>query len=527
MRVIVADDEEIIRTGVVELIPWERLGYEVVGDAEDGEDALALIHELRPDVVITDIKMPFLTGIDLLREIRTMPEPPYTILLTGYDEFKFAQEAVNNGAYAYLLKPIEPAELEKILSDIKADYDKKQAVRGYLKELSTESCFKKQLFGLSEADEIARVLREYGFEPEELFFSALIFEIDDYERLSQAEYTNWIESAKALMFEAIRSESGRGSRTVISENRGFAFTIVTWEEDREKLKHSNAQLVQAIRRQIAGKDISLTVAAGGICAGTKQIRTSYEEAIKALSMKFIVGQNRDIFFDDFADRIEQQKDETLDIGDIAGRLSFESREAVTASFDRIIDGIRQKGAYSALYLQLVITNIYIGALQMLRKAEVDVEKTFGNPLRKYEAVLQHETVEERVSGLKALILEMYAVVESSRQNAFSGAIAQAEAYIIDRFSEKGLSLTDVTRHIAASQAHFCVEFKKKTGETFVDYLTRIRMEKARELLTLSDRKVYEIAEMVGYDNATYFSTLFKKHYGISPSEFKNAPFRAD
>lgn len=527
MRVIVADDEEIIRTGVVELIPWERFGYEVVGDAEDGEDALALIQELRPDVVITDIKMPFLTGIDLLKEIKKMPEPPYTILLTGYDEFKFAQEAVNNGAYAYLLKPIEPAELEKILSDIKADYDKKQTTKGYLKELSTEACFKKQLFGLSEPDDIARVLREYGFEPEGLVFSALIFEIDDYERLSQAEYSDWIESAKALMFEAIRSEGGRDSHTVIAENRGFTFTIVTWEEDRKSLKASNACMVQAIRRQIADKDISLTVAAGGIYAATKHIRTSYEEAIQALSMKFIVGQNRDIFFDDFKDRIEQQKDETLDIEDIAGRLSFESREAVTASFDRIIDGIRQKGAYSALYLQLVITNIYICALQMLRKAEVDVEKTFGNPLRKYETVLQHETVEERVSGLKALILEMYAIIESGRQNAFSGAIAQAEAYIMDHFSDKDLSLSDVTKHIAASQAHFCVEFKKKTGETFIDYLTRIRMEKARELLTLSDRKVYEVSEMVGYDNATYFSTLFKKYYNVSPTELKNALKRVD
>ncbi len=520
MRVIVADDEEIIRTGVVELIPWERLGYEVAGDAEDGEDALALIRETKPDVVITDIKMPFLTGIDLLKEIRKMPEPPYTILLTGYDEFKFAQEAVNNGAYAYLLKPIEPAELEKILLDIKEDYEKKQAVRGYLKELSTESGFKRQLFGLSESDEIERLLREYGVDPGTLFFSVMIFEIDDSTRHAQSEGADQVERAKAIMFEAIRGENGGNSRAVIAENRGFMFTIVTWDDDRDKLKAANAQMAQAVRQRIEGTGISLTMAAGSVYSGTGDIRTSYEEAIKALSVKFLAGQNQDLYFESFADSISQQENEIFDIEDIAGRLSFESREALTASFDRIMDGIRRKGAYSALYLQLVITNIYICALQTLRKAEVDVERTFGNPLRRYEAVLQHETVDERVDGMKALILEMYAAIENSRRNAFSGAIAQAEAYILEHFSDKELSLSDVTKHIAASQAHFCVEFKKKTGETFVDYLTRIRMEKARELLTLSDRKVYEISEMVGYDNATYFSTLFRKHFGVSPSELK-------
>ncbi len=522
MRVVVADDEEIIRTGLVELIPWESLGYEVVGDAEDGEDAIALIRETKPDVVITDIKMPFLTGLDLLREIRRIPEPPYTILLTGYDEFKFAQEAVNNGAYAYLLKPIEPVELEKILTNIKADFEKKQRIKSSLKELNTESSVKRQLYGLSETDDIARELRENGFEPDRLIFGTLIFEIDGYKRLAQAADTQWAESAKALIFDAIRDESGTGLRTMIAEERGFAFVVVTGDEDAQKLKADNERLIRAIRHKCADKGIDLTAAAGRLYAGTTHIRSSYEEAIQALSMKFLIGQNRNIFFDDFADRIKRQKEEAFDIEDIAGRLSFESREAVNASFDCIIDGIRKKGAYSALYLQLIITNIYICALQTMRKAQVDVDKTFGNPLRRFEAVLQHETVEERVEDLKAIILEMYAMIENSRQNAFSGAIAQAELYIIGHFSDKDLSLTDVTKHIAASQAHFCVEFKKKTGETFIDYLTRIRMEKARELLMLGGRKVYEVSEMVGYDNATYFSTLFKKQFGISPSEFKAA-----
>ena len=520
MKVIVADDEEIIRTGIVELINWDSLGYEVVGEAEDGEEALSLIREWHPDVVIADIKMPFVTGLGLLKEIKDWPEPPHTILLTGYEEFKFAQEAVNNGAYAYLLKPVQPEDLEKILAKIKADHEKKQAVKGYLMELKTESGIKKQLFGLGNADDISSLFRENGYDLDTLHFNVLIIEIDDYTRLSQSEHSDWIKSVKTLMFEMIRNESGRAKRTVIAENRGFTFTVVSWETDRDKLKAYNAQIIQAIRTHTAEKNISLTVAAGGMYCGTRHIRTSYEEAIQALSLKFIVGQNRDIFFEDFTDRIEMQRNLVFDVEDISVRLSFETREAVASSFDRLINNIKEKGAFSALYIQLIITNIYICALQMLRRAEVDVEKAFGNPLHKYEIVLQHETVEERVDGLKKLVLEMYDVIENSRMNAFSGVIAQAETYIMDNYGRRTLSLGEVIKHIGMSQGYFCAEFKKKTGETFVDYLTRVRMEKARELLTLSDRKVYEISELVGYDNATYFSTLFKKQYGVSPSEFK-------
>ena len=235
MRVVIADDEEIIRMGIVELIPWNQLDCEVIGQAEDGEEALTLIEEYKPEIVITDIKMPFITGLELLKKIKDKYEPLYTILLTGYDEFKFAQEAVNNGAYAYLLKPVDPDELVQILTEIKANHEKKSAAKSLVKELRTEMSLKKALYGLENTEEIRELLSEYGFQDENLFFSTFIFEIDDYILLSRTEYADWIKSVKTFIYYVIKNETGMGAHSVIAENNGFTFISIVWEDNMKQL----------------------------------------------------------------------------------------------------------------------------------------------------------------------------------------------------------------------------------------------------------------------------------------------------
>ena len=516
MRVIVADDEEIIRTGIVGLIPWDTLGYQVIGEAEDGEEALALIEAQRPEVVITDIKMPFITGIQLLKRIKNLYSPMYTILLTGYDEFKFAQEAVNHGAYAYLLKPVDPSELERILTEIQADYERKQEIKSLVKELKTQITVKKVLYGMGDLGEVRSFLSEYGHDSATLYFNAFILEIDDHMALALSEQSGAI---KSMLYEAVKGDGA--AQTVITENQGFTYVVVGWHDSVKALKSRITETMSRARALLSRKGMSLSVAVGGTYLGAQSIKRSYEEAMQALSIKFLLGKNEDIYYERFIDTIDQQQYARLDIDEMAVKISFESSDAVTASVDAVIDAIKKRGAYSYIYVQLVITNIFIYALGQLRKAEVDIEKTFGNPINRFEAILTKETAEERINGLKKLLLDIYKIIEAGRTNAYAAFVVKAEEYIAENFSDMNLCLGDVTKHVAVSQAHFCVEFKKKTGETFVDHLTRIRMEKARELLTLGDRKIYEISEMVGYDNATYFSTLFKKCYQMSPTDFRN------
>ena len=516
MRVIVADDEEIIRTGIVELMPWDALGYQVVGEAEDGEEALELITRQRPEVVITDIKMPFISGIELLKRIKGLYEPLYTIMLTGYDEFKFAQEAVNNGAYAYLLKPVDPADLGRILTEIREVNEKKQAIKSLVKELKIQTAVKKVLYGMGGLTEVESFLAESGGDAASLYFDVFILEIDDHIALAQSEQ---IGAVKSLIYETVAGDS---AQTVITENKGFTYIVVAWQDNAKVLKSRVSDTIRKIRAVMSQKSISLSVAVGGTYRGTQNIKRTYEEAMQALSVKFLLGKNEDIYYERFVDEINEQQDAHMDLDNIAVKISFESRDAVATSVDAIFNDIKKRGAFSYIYVQLVMTNIFIYALGRLRAAEVDIEKAFGNPINRFETILARETAKDRIDGLKELLLDIFNIIESGRANAYAAFVIKAEEYIAENFSDKNLSLADITKHVAVSQARFCVEFKNKTGETFIDYLTRVRMEKARELLTLSDRKIYEISEMVGYDNATYFSTLFKKHYHMSPSEFKSS-----
>ena len=517
MRVIVADDEEIIRTGIVELMPWSALGYHVVGEAEDGEEALELIKAQRPEVVITDIKMPFITGIELLKHIKNLYAPLYTILLTGYDEFKFAQAAVNQGAYAYLLKPVEPSELARILTEIREDYEKKQALKSLVKELKTQIAVKKVLYGLGDLNEVRAFLSENGQDVDALWFGVFIIGIDDHAAMARSEKAS---AVKSLLFEAVKS--GDSMRTVITENQGFMDVVVVWQSSAHACKSCMADTIGQVRELIAAKGVSLSAAVGGTYRGVTGIKRSYDEAMQAMSVKFLRGKNTDIYFEKVIGEIDRQQDAQMDMDEITVKISFDTPNAMIESVDKTIDAVKKRGAYSYIYVQLLITNIFIYALGQLRKAEVDIDKTFGNPLNRFETILAMETAEDRIGGLKMLLLDVYDIIEAGRTNACATFIIKAEEYIAESFSDKNICLGDVIRHVAVSQAHFCVAFKKKTGETFIDYLTRIRMEKARELLTLSNRRIYEIAEMVGYENATYFSTLFKKHYKMSPSEFKRA-----
>ena len=270
----------------------------------------------------------------------------------------------------------------------------------------------------------------------------------------------------------------------------------------------------------AGKAISLTVAVGGAYKGIDSIKRSYGEALQALSINFILGANKDIYYDQFVDEINKKQSVAFDFNDLAAKITFDSRENVIESFESLITSIKKRGALSSIYMHFVFANIFIHAFQLLRAAEVDINNVFGNPLSIFENILAMETAQEKIEGLKQFLLDIQTIIESSRLNSSSAFIIKAEEYINENFSKKDLSLNDVTKHIAISQTHFCIEFKKKTGDTFTDYLTRIRMEKAKELLKFSSRKIYEIAEMVGYDNATYFSTLFKGQFQVTPSEFK-------
>jgi len=516
MRVIVADDEEIIRTGIVELMPWDALGYHVAGEAEDGEEALELIKAQRPEVVITDIKMPFITGIELLKHIKNLYAPLYTILLTGYDEFKFAQEAVNQGAYAYLLKPVDPSELARILTEIREDYEKKQALESLVKGLKTQIAVKKVLYGLGDLNEVRAFLSESGHDADALWFGVFILGIDDHAAMAQSEKAS---AVKSLLYESAKHNDPNS--TVITENQGFVNVVVAWQDSAHACKSSMADTIGQVRA-LMPEEVSLSAAVGGSYQGVQGIKRSYDEAMQALSVKFLRGKNTDIYFEKVIGEIDRQQDAQMDMDEIAVKISFENRNAVIESVDETIDAVKKRGAYSYIYVQLLITNIFIYALGQLRKAEVDIDKTFGNPINRFETILAMETAEDRIGGLKMLLLDVYDIIEAGRTNAYAAFIIKAEEYIAESFSDKNLCLGDLTRYVAVSQAHFCVAFKKKTGETFIDYLTRIRMEKARELLTLSDRRIYEIAEMVGYENATYFSTLFKKHYDMSPSEFKRA-----
>lgn len=357
LKTIIVDDEDLIREGLIAEIDWNGAGYEVIGEAEDGEQALELVRELRPELVISDIKMPFMDGLQFIEHTKREYPDTYIVILSGHDEFQYAQRAVQLGAFEYMLKPIESEDLKRVLLRIREDHEAKQ-----------------------NKEEEMLVLKRQVTErlPEEY--------IDD----------QWI--------------------------------------------------------------------------------TALRVADKAM---------------------------------------------INEKLDRWMTMIHEQGSNSYLYMQIVIGNLYKQILKAVKEIGGSVEEVLGKPTEVYKKIMAQESVEGMIEELRSVLSAIVDDLETKRSGRNDEIIHKAKVFIKTRYSDDKLSLEEVSNAVNMSPSYFSVLFKQKVGENFIDYLTAVRIQHACELLQNTGNKTYEIAEMTGYSNPTYFSTIFKKVKGLSPTEYRN------
>ncbi len=376
MKVLIIDDEYLIRKGLETSIDWHSLGFDSVSTAEDGMEALALIELAPPDLILTDVRMPFMTGLEFAERVKQIVPDVCIVIISGHDEFTYAQTAVKLAVFDYILKPINLKEITEVILRAKA----------------------------------------------------------------------WIDQKRK------------------------------WRE--------NVYYEQIFNKPIEGSGSAL------FC----------QEALKEAP-------------DAIAD---------CDVRGFRNALLYGSREEILNEYEKLKTRFRKKKSVPRILLQLVCSNLFFECKHAVEEQGGELEAIMESPVLVFREMITQPSIGHMFEHLSPALISMLDYRDTLSSDQFTQEIENAKKYMSQNYSDIELNLNSVAKYVNMSPCYFSVIFKKATGITFINYLTGLRIAKAKELLLNSNMKSYEISFEVGYDNPTYFSTVFKKITGCTPIDFKKA-----
>ena len=514
MKVFLVDDEIAIRENLRNSFPWEEKGYQLVGEAPDGEMALPMLRDLNTDILLTDIRMPFMDGMKLCEEVqRTMPWVE-RIILSGYDDFAYAQKAISLGVREYLLKPVTAAELEAALNRVRLQIEEKRRERDNLtamrERLSSGGQFLRDkllasLFtdeGNAEDDDaLLSQMRGMGINLTAGCYAVIDIAFD-------AEGEARMACRNALISLADMSGGGvficsapKGARAlVLGDNPG----------DTEERAYSFAN---SVIHYPGLKDAGhLLVSVGETVQDFHEIRKSMKSARHVRHL-----QNAEGPVDHIVVGVNEQKGADLplsetDLSPLYERLQYASAgsvEGILAEYSESLD--------PALALGYLRVAVLLAAQRIIQEAGGNVKDILS------EAQLEDALHTEGEEGFRKLAEQLRTAMEFRDRNGKGygdTSIGRARAYLAQNFSDPNLMLQDAADEVHLSQSHFSTVFAQETGLTFTQYLTALRIGKAKELLETTEMRSSQIATEVGYNDPHYFSYLFKKNTGMTPGEYR-------
>lgn len=525
-NVLLVDDEADVLQAMKKKIDWEALGFCLAGTAENGQEALEMAEQLHIDVVMTDIKMPYMDGLTLCKNLKQSYRNMKVIIYSGFDDFEFAREAVHLEAEEYLLKPISAGDMEAAFSKVRKKLDQEYDEYRNLNRLS--EYYRKSLPAMREqlvmgilegriAGERARAMMEtYEICLDSPFYvvAALYMDVNPREEQPQPAQLFTL-SLKDMVQDYLKNRTRFFSTAFLDQ-----VIVIFMLDEREEIDQVLYHLDQICKMSFRVLKSSVTAAVGQICANTDALHTSYEEAVNAMEYRSILGSGQVLYIND----IEPCSEENIlvtehEFQNLVHAVKLGNRDETNAAIAQIMDSIRKEpispGQYQLLFMELLSELMKIGRAYKLHPNQI-----FGEHAGSWQELYRMVTVDELEGWLQEVCTNLRHVLRHERRDSAARLTEQAKAYIEEHYKESDLSADSLCRCLNVSAAYFSTIFKREVGMSFVAYLTKIRLEHALELLRTTEDKTYIIASRVGYMEPNYFSYVFKKQYGISPSKYR-------
>lgn len=534
LKVFLVEDESIVREGLRDNIPWEQYGYKFVGEASDGEMALPLIQKTQPDVLLTDIRMPFMDGLSLSRIVHQEFPDTKIIIISGYDDFEYARQAISLGVEQYLLKPITRANLQKVLTELRIKIEAEQEQKRYQEKFQDETREHEQF---SRTDFFVKV------------FEGRIPVQDIYEEAAKLSLKLNASCYNLIMVSLLEKCQGTGSGFETEdfgrkreellryfmrypEHIVFRWNVNTYgvliKGVAEQMQELTGRCLENIERicRPAEEILDWYAAAGEPVERLSLLAECYSKVNHVFAYRFLMPAVH-IFTKEVTDQympaVENGK-----IGDIdSAKLDQELIRdfLVKGNHDEVADFVDsyllslQEALKSRMFQNYLVFHIYFVSMAYVESLGYD-KKELLTLLGEEQIQEVNLNIEELSAYIQKILGRAIELRDRESDNQSKKILKKALDYIEENYTQESLSLNTVAGEVNVSANYFSAIFSQMTGGTFTEYVTQKRMEKAKKLLRQTGRHTGEIAQEVGYKDPHYFSFVFKKTQGCTPREYR-------
>lgn len=525
--IMLVDDEDEVREGMKRKTDWQACGFTLIGDYDNGRDALAAIEVHPPDLLVTDICMPFMDGLELARAALARYRHMRVVIITGYEEFDYAKQAIQLQVNEYLLKPINARELTEFLHKMKQELDHIEQQKKDISRLRIQLNESFPLLRERFLERLANVRMNPAYIQEKLrYFQILLqgpayiamvcdIELNDAGTEEAAADNELLRfAAFNIMQEQLEKEAGG----VVFRTREEKIGAILMGKAAD-LELSAQMLAEQVRSSLARYlKLSVTIGIGKGYDELTDISQSFQAALSALDYRFLIGKPQVIAIQDIAygQGLDQARFRLWEQQWLAGMKSGKTHvvsEVLQPWFAEL-----KSCSPSMEECRHTIYPMLASLISFVAEIGYDLHDLLQED--PFMQVQQLRSFDQMATWLERLCHRVIHQLSDQRVSIAEEQIRQAEDFIRQNYADENFSLQQVCNHIFMSISYFSANFKQYTGETFVEYISRIRMEKAKELLQLTPLKTYEIAARVGYGDPQYFSVIFKRHTGRTPKEFR-------
>ncbi|PRX61092.1 two-component system response regulator YesN [Cohnella sp. SGD-V74] len=524
-KVIFADDEAVFRTYFKNVIDWRAHGFELIGEAKNGLEALELIERDTPDIAFIDINMPYMNGMDLAAKIKEKHPSVFVLLVTGHSEFEYARQALKIGVDDYILKPFDEEELIVALAKIKGEMEKHRIERD--KTLKERQVWKESFLNLLISNEYAddnETIREQ-LEAFQMSGADRVFQVASVEMDNLHE--QWPDPGEIRLRKYIIANllsdliqiGGASHHFTGPENRVVSLLQYSDEQAAERFAPDGyARLCALISKHFGFR---VTVGLGTAGQGIPSIRRSYKESVIALRNKISMNRSDVLVYRDMTSQAANigfypsEMNENLLI-----HLRLHEEEKIKEALGEIRQYIRDR-QLSGEYIHMIMAGLVSLCLTYIYEIGKQVDDFLPPSFSPFEAITNKSSLDEAFEWIADLYLSVAGHSRNMKRSRSGNLLTSAREYIDAHYMDSQLKVEDVAKHFYIQPRYLLKIFKEGLGMSVSDYLFETRMQKAKELLTSGrNLRLTNVAEMVGYGDPAHFSKSFKRHTGLSPSEYE-------
>lgn len=507
LKALIVDDEQLIRKGLRQVIDWEEHGIEIAGEAADGAEALEAIASLQPDILLTDIRMPVLDGLNLIRRLREDRNPIKIIIISGHDDFGYVKEALKYGVENYIVKPVGKDELSGTLVGIveKIESEARARVAGRENEnVIRDSLLHRLVNGRLEKRELVEKSTILGIAGEDEELAVCI-----------AKPLGAAPVAGVMMDVLQKAVSRQHDCTAFQDLNGDFVLLVRLTGGGAGLRESLERCILECNERL-GTD--LFIAAGGVKKGLLTASESFIEA-RSLMQYYSIYPRNYLLVKEQADEIRRKRraDIVIDPARLKKLILGGKTDELQGYFDGLTSWLRHEPAVTVELMHALTVEVLACFIDALKAGFADGDEAIENRGGLFGSLLDENTPDGLTSAMKRAAVE---ISEAVRRERMKTPIDSIIDYIQKNYNRHDISLKTLSGQFSITTPYLGQMLKTKTGELFSDYLNGIRIGKAMEMLSGTNLKASEISDKVGYSDPNYFYRIFKKSTGVYPSEYR-------